>query len=413
MKKGIKFVLDKNSFITPLFLAFIIPIFPKSYGFFIALLALEILIKFKPNNIKQIAENLSWKKTCFWLCLFFIFHLIGLWNTSNFKFAWMDIGMKISFVLFPLLFVISKVEVSLMKLFKAFSLGALFAIVLNYSISIYLFLYSYDKNQFLESELSHFMHRGYWAIYLLIAFNIFMKNLMNKTPLILFNVVSAIVIFLTLLLLLSKTALLLLIISLLCWLFKYMVTYKVYIKTGLLILGLTFFSYSFVEYNPSLKNRVIEAYRAFDRYDSYDKQGETESSVSRVLMWESSLDLIKENFFWGVGTGDIKDELKKKNLEKNYIGLAEKNLNSHNQFLNTHLALGIFGSISLFLMFFISFVYYTQPDVFLIRIILFILFGAMLTESFLEIQAGIVPISFLLTVLTVTQKKNDIEKVYF
>src|SRR5690554_8211483 len=80
--------------------------------------------------------------------------------------------------------------------------------------------------------------------------------------------------------------------------------------------------------------------------ESYDKTG-AESTTARLFVWDASVDLIKENFWFGVGTGDIKDELRQSKLGKVCTGIAQMNLNSRNQFLIFHAASGVFRSLFL------------------------------------------------------------------
>src|SRR5690554_92990 len=87
-------------------------------------------------------------------------------------------------------------------------------------------------------------------------------------------------------------------------------------------------------------------------------------------------------------------------------GTSQMNLNSHNQFLNSHVAIGVFGSLFL-LMTIVSNLFKFNPDPFRSwRLgIVFILFIALLPESMLEVQAGIIPYAFFLTFLTAFKPK--------
>lgn len=112
------------------------------------------------------------------------------------------------------------------------------------------------------------------------------------------------------------------------------------------------------------------------------------------------------NFLLGVGTGDVKDELKKQNLKSGYTGVAALNMNAHHQFLNTHAAIGLFGLISLALSFFTAFYMGIRQQVILLPILVTILFLSLLTESFFETQAGIIPGAFLLSFIGSYQKSE-------
>jgi O-antigen ligase len=112
------------------------------------------------------------------------------------------------------------------------------------------------------------------------------------------------------------------------------------------------------------------------------------------------------NFLLGVGTGDAKEELKKQNLKSGYTRVAELNMNAHHQFLNTHVAIGLFGLISLALSFFTAFHMGMRQQVIVLPILVTIIFLSLLTESFFETQAGIVPIAFFLSLIGSYQKSE-------
>ena len=111
------------------------------------------------------------------------------------------------------------------------------------------------------------------------------------------------------------------------------------------------------------------------------------------------MDEIKEHPIWGVGTGDIKDELYQRNLSNGYTGVAEMHLNAHNQFLNIYLAIGILGFLTLLLSFLKPFWRIRGEHQFVVRSLVVILFLSLLTESFFETQAGIVPGAFILSLI--------------
>jgi O-antigen ligase len=131
-----------------------------------------------------------------------------------------------------------------------------------------------------------------------------------------------------------------------------------------------------------------------------------ESTTARILMWDTAYDLIKENFWFGVGTGDVKDELQKRNYEKGFTGVADKNFNSHNQFLNSHVAIGFFGVLFLLLSFVTPIIFSRRNYKYLKVGVVLILFLSLMPEAFLETQAGIVPVAFFLSLFGIGAGKE-------
>ena len=120
----------------------------------------------------------------------------------------------------------------------------------------------------------------------------------------------------------------------------------------------------------------------------------SESTAERLLIWKSSLSIIKHNFLFGVGTGDVKDRLMAE-YKKRYISNAYLHrLNAHNQYFQTFIAIGFFGFIILIVsLVFPAFVSIKNRNI-LYLLFLFLISFNFLFESMLERQAGVVFYAF-------------------
>jgi O-antigen ligase len=117
-----------------------------------------------------------------------------------------------------------------------------------------------------------------------------------------------------------------------------------------------------------------------------------------LVKWSCSWQGIKENLFSGVGTGDAQDYLQGCYHERNFWGQVF-HYNSHNQFLQTGLTVGIFGMLILiFLLFFPLIVAYRKKRTLLFLFLLLVTF-ALMTESFFERQQGILFFCFFYSLL--------------
>lgn len=136
-----------------------------------------------------------------------------------------------------------------------------------------------------------------------------------------------------------------------------------------------------------LESRVNEA------WSSITESGPKESSTgARILAWETSWQIIKQAPVFGVGTGDLSDELDQIYLEKGYNKLYEKSLNSHSQFFETWGKSGFIGLLSLIGLFIYAF---TKIENYFYLLIALLIWSNMLMESMLQIQSGIVFIAFI------------------
>jgi O-antigen ligase len=133
----------------------------------------------------------------------------------------------------------------------------------------------------------------------------------------------------------------------------------------------------------------------------------TESNISRLLMWNSSWEVIKKNPIFGTGTGDYDDELTRMSKSLGNTGVAEKRYNSHNQFLNTFVQLGIIGFLILLGNFIFSLFHASIESNWLAFFIFSTFFVNFLFESFLETQAGIV----LFCVFVVVLNSNNLNNI--
>jgi O-antigen ligase len=132
-----------------------------------------------------------------------------------------------------------------------------------------------------------------------------------------------------------------------------------------------------------------------------------ESSASRAIMWSTAMGLFSENVVIGVGTGDVSNALDERNLELGNTGVAEKSLNAHNQYLNTAVQLGLAGLIPLLLIFITSFVRAVKTKLIEGILLTLILFLTLMFESFLETQAGIIPVTLLLLLFFSISRANE------
>lgn len=115
--------------------------------------------------------------------------------------------------------------------------------------------------------------------------------------------------------------------------------------------------------------------------------------------------LLKNKFPFGYGLGNVQDQLDECYSSYSYNSFnsfTEKRYNSHNQFLHEILKNGLFGLISICLLFYISFVKTTPIH----QTFLIMCFIALLTENFFEREAGIIFFTFWNSIFIFQSQKN-------
>ncbi len=151
----------------------------------------------------------------------------------------------------------------------------------------------------------------------------------------------------------------------------------------------------------------VKTYNVIWEIDRYVKTGNAnnKSIVQRIEFGRTAIHIIHNNFWFGVGTGDLKNAYTKAYNEMNSNLKKRNRLRAHNQFMTFFVTFGVFG----FLLAIFSMIYpgiknqYTG-GLFLMGFMLMI-FISMLNEDTLETQAG-VTFYIVFYTLFVFQKKN-------
>lgn len=134
-------------------------------------------------------------------------------------------------------------------------------------------------------------------------------------------------------------------------------------------------------------------------------ENEENSFNLRSGIYQCSLDIISKHWMWGVGPGNIQTHLNDcydKISPEVYHG---KNYNTHNQFLDYWLGLGIAGPLSLMLVFIFFIIKSYRSKNFLALSVAVLFLIAMLTENLLTRQNGVVVFCLFMGLLF--QYKHD------
>ena len=113
------------------------------------------------------------------------------------------------------------------------------------------------------------------------------------------------------------------------------------------------------------------------------------SAGAHIHLWQNAIELISENPVFGTGIGDVKDQLMGMYRKNNYINGLENQLNPHNQYLQTGVALGLVGIILLVIIFLNGLVISFKNNDWIAFLFIAIVSLNCLTESMLERRAGI------------------------
>jgi hypothetical protein len=142
--------------------------------------------------------------------------------------------------------------------------------------------------------------------------------------------------------------------------------------------------------------------------DVYMKTGKSggHSLAQRIEYIKNGIEIIKRNFWFGVGTGDVKIEYDRQyEISNTQLGLQWR-LRAHNQFLTFFITFGIIGFTWILFSFVYAISYERKWKDFLAIIFLLVAFLSMLNEDTLETQAGICFFSFFFSLFIFGYRKK-------
>jgi O-antigen ligase len=356
-------------------------------------------IRTRTKDIQHIAPH---NKLLFILfILFFAWQIIGMLYSDNPKEGWRNITIRLSLFLFPLVLISpgDMIRRKVTTLLRLFALSTFFYLIICFGYALYrsinfqngiltfnphLPVYTW-LNYFYASELAIFQHPSYLSMYVLlsvfIAFESFFDRLVSKNQRIFWLLVS-IILLVSIYLLSSRAGILATIITVpLYFSYKYRIM-DVNRKIGLFVLLSIFILVPILISNPRLNY--------YFKGESKKEWSNKMLKESRIIIWKAAFNIIRHNVVFGVGTGDIQDELNKEYKRIGDTDLAlDKNLNAHNQFIEVLLANGLIGLILFFSLFgMMLYISISERNLIYMMFILIVLFS-FLFESMLNRLAGV------------------------
>ena len=342
----------------------------------------------------------------FSFALLYILYVAGLIYTSNFDYAWFDLEVKLSLLIFPLIFATAPWPLlspyQYLTVLWAFVAGCMAgAVIILGHAALNLFSF-HNSGSFYYTKLAWYFHTSYLAMYYNFAVGILLLSLLGRKPATLIKIllICGMIIFLVwmIMLLSSKAgiitlALLLISAAFYCWFFlRTFWTGATIIGFGLIIF-LSGYLISPVAFSRiSATGQVMATDGNINRINP-------ESNADRLVVWSTAVEIIRENLFFGVGTGDVKDALLEGYKKRGAIPALQHKYNAHNQYLQTFITLGIMGILVYIMLLILPAIYAFKNRKYLYLCFLLIFAVNTLTESMFEVQAGVIFYAFFNIVL--------------
>jgi O-antigen ligase len=411
-------------------IAFLIPISPTLLSLAVALFVLNWIIS--PEKSIRLIQYKGQLPFLFSI-LFYISYGIGMCYTTNVNEGLSSLETKFSFFILPIVFLKYKTELTdkLVLYLRIFILSCTINALICFGFAAFRFFkpelvvlygipYDLGAGYFYYNELSHFFHPSYIAMYCVFA--LFALVHINQTKLLpntfnspkwLNGVVGFILTFFVLLL--SSKAGWIGLFGFFTYLFVLLIKNKQTLKGIILMLCLAGGFYFFnINYTPKFSARIpkLSVIKDALNNDGTKPTNSSDGNGSRVLVWKAAIDLFKQHPVIGVGTGDAKDKMLEMYKQKGMQSEYESQLNSHNQYLNTAVALGLIGVSILLLCFASSFYFAFKDKNFLLLVFVSLAGMNFLFESMLERQAGVIFFVFFYTLLNYRLPQSAVESTH-
>ena len=337
-----------------------------------------------------------------WMVFLYAFHLLGLFWTTNMDFAGLDLGIKAPLLVFPLLVLLGTKIQDQRSVLRAFVIANSVAVGFclfeaGYNAMAYVMeqypdpLSNYTLTvPFFASNFAQFLHPTYMAMYCTMGLVLLSLQVVRAGWARKWTVLLGMTLVVGVVLSASKAGW-----SLLVLLFLLLAVSRAHgeqvrrwariaVGVSLVVGGVLFIGTEFV------RERIMQVVFAV----SGPRSDVANSSNDRLQVWDAALSLIRENPVLGAGTGDVKDVLLEQYASKGYSEPLAKKLNTHDQFLNTGVALGVGASILLLVMLLLPMFTAQRAGRWVPAIFLLMTFLNWTVESMLEVQAGVMFFAF-------------------
>jgi O-antigen ligase len=351
----------------------------------------------------------------------YLLYVAGLLWTTDFDYAWFDLEVKLSMLIFPLVFATADFGFlypgSFRLILRSYVAGCVAGSLILFSHSVMLWKEGVE-NAFFYLQLGWHFHASYYAMYLNLAIAVILTGAVsgNSASSKDFRpgndgsrfpgpgwVLVSCWFFVFIFLLSSKMGLISLVLNGL-----FTATYWIIIRKRYMsgIILLTAFSLSFWACTRVFSLATSRFDQSAETIKGNAPRNQARSTADRIDIWKASIDIIRSSPLTGVGTGDVKDKLMEKYRERNISHALEFKLNAHNQYLQTFMTLGVPGISLLLLMLILPALTSFRKKCFLYLFFILLFAVNILVESMLETQAGVVWYAFFNSVFFLSGRET-------
>jgi len=331
--------------------AFLLPISQRALSTIFTLILILFIIRGNFKYYLSYSLNNKIVQACF---IYFAIHILWMFGSDNIESA-KSVVDDMKYLLFPILFLSFLDKTFSYRVLSAFILGMFFSEIVSYSIYFdfipyKLEIYNYEiyEAQAATNPTPFLIHSRY-NVFISIVVAILLYNLLKN-----FSTNSKVLNAFSILFIVTASynititggrigyiSFFFLIFTVLFFIYKK----KVILSIVPAILILISFFYMSYQKEGMFKSRVDQTITSIKKISS--EEMDLNSSIGyRVSFWISSYSVIKDNFFFGVGTGDQLEAVRLVEKDETRKRIADYLNNTHNEYLKIILQFGFIGLCS-------------------------------------------------------------------
>ena len=360
--------------------------------------------------LQKTLRTFFWQtKSVFFIITAFLFlHFTGLIYTENTSAGWFLLGLLVPLWAIPLAILTFPCTRAVLRWYlRIFIANTFLYVILTYFWAFYRALRAWEMPDFSWSNFFYYenfanlhLSATYYGIMvclvaLLLITDLFFPKKLGLSPSRFLTIFLIVVFVLTLMLLATRMQLLILPLGILMLFLEYFrIKQKIWQGIGI-GLGVLALFVLFALLNPYTQKRFQFIFDkneilVLDKNKDVSTGRNWDGATLRFAQWQCASELIKRNWLLGVGTGDGQDELQKIYEEyKFYFASRYNRYNAHNQFLETWIALGVFGIISFLSIFIVPLASAWKNKNYLLLSVLTVFLLSAISESYLQRNFGV------------------------
>ena len=323
---------------------------------------------------------------------YYIWQAVGLIYTSDTKQGLLNLFGRLSLVLFPMVLIFpgEMIKDKINMLARVFAGSTFIYMLICFTNSLFRSINLNDRafnphpveypwlNYFYSADLTISQHPSYVAMYVLLSVFICYESWFRsslKTKHRIFWLISGTILLLSQYFISSRAGIFISLVLVPLYFLIKIKNSKYFRLLGILIITVVICLLPVI-----IKNQRVDYLfgGVFNKKVSYERKQDP-----RFQIWESALNVSKQNLLLGVGIGDVRHELSHEYERIGEDQMAKERFNAHNQFIEVLLENGIVGAI-IFLSIFLCMGYIAYIDknllygFFILMIILFFMFETIL-----------------------------------